>query len=187
MYVTERCVFELTDRGLALTEIAPGVDLERDILARMDFEPYMPQPPRLMEAAIFNPAPMELRERMLAMPLAARFWYDAGKNILFIDFERLRVASVADVTALEREVEALTGPLGHRVYAIVNYDHFESPLRSRTSTPPWSSDSRSAATRASRVSTSGFLRAKLGAALNGATFAHVYESAEEALRHVRDS
>ena len=188
LYVTERCVFELTDRGLALTEIAPGVDLERDILARMDFEPYMPQPPRLMDAAIFNPAPMELRERMLAMPLAARFSYDAEQNILFINFERLRVTSVADVTALEREVEALTGPLGHRVYAIVNYDHFELA--------PEVEDEYAAMvkrleerfyTHVTRFSTSGFLRAKLGAALKRRDVApHVYESADEALRHVRD-
>ena len=189
MYVTERCVFELTDRGLTLTEIAPGVDLERDILARMDFEPYIPQPPRLMDAAIFNPAPMELRERMLAMPLAARFSYDTEKNILFINFERLRVASMADVTALEREVEALIGPLGHRVYAIVNYDHFEIA--------PEVEDEYAAMvkrleehfyTRVTRFSTSGFLRAKLGAALKRRDVApHVYESAEEALRNVRDS
>ena len=189
LYVTERCVFELADRGLELTEIAPGVDLERDILARMDFEPYMPQSPRLMEAAIFNPAPMGLRERMLAMPLAARFTYDAGQNILFINFERLRVASVADVTALEREVEALTGPLGRSVYAIVNYDHFELA--------PEVEDEYAAMvkrleerfyTRVTRFSTSGFLRAKLGAALKRRDVApHVYESPEEALRHVRDS
>lgn len=43
----------LTPEGVVLREVAPGVDLERDILARMDFEPIMPAPPRLMDASLF--------------------------------------------------------------------------------------------------------------------------------------
>lgn len=38
LYVTERCVFELTDRGLKLIEIYPGIDVERDVLSRLPFE-----------------------------------------------------------------------------------------------------------------------------------------------------
>ena len=41
LYVTERCVFQLTKEGLKLIEIAPGVDLEKDILALMDFKPIV--------------------------------------------------------------------------------------------------------------------------------------------------
>ena len=41
VYVTERCVFELGPGGVHLTEIAPGVDLERGILRQMDFEPIV--------------------------------------------------------------------------------------------------------------------------------------------------
>ncbi len=61
LYITERCVFELSAAGLVLTEIAPGVDLQRDILDRMEFAPLMPTAPRLMDARIFADAPMHLR------------------------------------------------------------------------------------------------------------------------------
>ena len=61
LYVTERCVFRLGPDGIELTEIAPGIELERDILAHMDFTPVMRAAPRLMDERIFRPGPMGLR------------------------------------------------------------------------------------------------------------------------------
>ena len=55
LYVTERCVFQLTAEGLELIEIAPGVDIQADILARMDFAPIIRHAPRLMDARLFHP------------------------------------------------------------------------------------------------------------------------------------
>ena len=63
LYVTERCVFELTTQGLRLTEVAPGIDIERDILAQMDFWPLV-DTPALMPACLFEVAPMGLREHL---------------------------------------------------------------------------------------------------------------------------
>ncbi|MDD3937197.1 acyl CoA:acetate/3-ketoacid CoA transferase [Rhodoferax sp.] len=54
IYITERAVFKLTGAGVALTEIAPGVDLQRDILDHMGFIPLMPEPPRVMDFALFS-------------------------------------------------------------------------------------------------------------------------------------
>ena len=63
LYITERCVFRLTGEGLELIEIAPGVDLERDILARMDFRPLI-RAPKEMDPALFLPESTGLRARL---------------------------------------------------------------------------------------------------------------------------
>lgn len=54
IYVTERAVFELREAGLTLTEIAPGVDLERDIVAQMAFRPVVAEDLKVMDARIFR-------------------------------------------------------------------------------------------------------------------------------------
>jgi propionate CoA-transferase len=64
LYVTERAVFEATERGLLLTEVAPGVDLERDVLAQMEFEPIMDGDPRPMDPRLFTAGPMGLAQRL---------------------------------------------------------------------------------------------------------------------------
>ena len=59
LYVTERCVLELTTKGLRLAEVAPGIDIERDILALLPFD-IVVERPALMDARIFRPEPMNL-------------------------------------------------------------------------------------------------------------------------------
>ncbi len=66
VYVTERAVFELTQDGLMLTEIAPGIDLEKDILAHMEFKPMVSKDLKLMPAGIFRPVWLELRYELEA-------------------------------------------------------------------------------------------------------------------------
>jgi propionate CoA-transferase len=60
-YVTERGVFKLTAEGLKLIEIAPGVDLEKDILEQMKFKPIVTEQPQLMKPSIFIDRPMEVK------------------------------------------------------------------------------------------------------------------------------
>jgi len=54
LYITERCVFELTGDGLLLREVAPGVDVQRDIVEKMAFKPIVPDEVALMDGAIFR-------------------------------------------------------------------------------------------------------------------------------------
>ena len=86
LYVTERCVFALTAEGLELTEVAPGIDIERHILAHMGFRPIIREP-RSMDARIFRPEPMGLREALLDIPLERRLSYDQETATFFVNFE----------------------------------------------------------------------------------------------------
>lgn len=60
-YITERCVMELTEEGLMITEIAPGIDLARDVLDHADFDIRVSSDLRQMDAALFRPHPLGLR------------------------------------------------------------------------------------------------------------------------------
>jgi propionate CoA-transferase len=182
LYVTERCVFSLGPNGLELVEVAPGIDVERDILALMDFKPVIPRDPSLMDPRIFRDGVMDLRDDLLTIPLPQRFSFDEQQNLFFVNLERFVVRSSADIKAVEKAAEAKLAPLGRRVYAIVNYDNF--------SIPPELLDEYSAMVRSltdrfysgvSRYTTSGFLRIKLGEALeNRGVAPHIFESADEA-------
>ena len=188
LYVTERCVFRLTMDGLELIEIAPGIDLGRDILAKMDFKPLIPKKPALMDKRIFAAEPMGLREDMLSIPLEQRFTYDEATNYFYVNLERFAMRDERDIERIRQIVIDRIAPLGKRVYAIVNYDNF--------TIAPELLDPYSAMVRGlmdkyyaevTRYTTSGFLRMKLGDALEKRGVApHIYESAAEAEKSLQE-
>ena len=188
LYVTERCVLALRPDGIELVEVAPGVDIERDILARMDFRPLIPRDPIEMDARIFRPETMNLRADLVGVPLASRFTYDPIQNILFVNLERFALNSRDDIAAIEKMVEAKVASLGERVYAIVNYDNF--------TVLPELLDEYSAMVRGlmdryysgvSRYTTSGFLRMKLGELLTKRGVSpHIFENAAQARKDWRE-
>lgn len=61
MYITERAVFELGKEGLILTEIAPGVDLEKDVLNQMEFKPIVSGNLKIMDSRLFMDKSMGLK------------------------------------------------------------------------------------------------------------------------------
>ncbi len=61
LFVTERAVFKLGDKGIELIEVAPEVDIEKDILAKMEFKPRILNNVEYMNKELFNDKPMNLR------------------------------------------------------------------------------------------------------------------------------
>lgn len=128
LFVTERCVFRLALEGgrscLELIEIAPGVDVERDVLAHMDFRPAISPQLKEMDARLFAPLAMNWRTDFLALPLAQRLVYDAHQELFFVNFEGFEVGDVATIDAICAKVAELLAPLARKVPAVINYDNF---------------------------------------------------------------
>ncbi len=123
LYVTERCVFRLGPKGLTLSEVAPGIDIERDILALLPFVPAI-DGPRAMDAAIYQPGAMGLRSRMLDIHIDDRLTYDVELNTVYMNYAGMRVRDEDDINTIVAAVDKLLGPLGKRVHAVVNYERF---------------------------------------------------------------
>jgi propionate CoA-transferase len=182
LYVTERCVFRLGPRGLELAEVAPGVDIERDILAHMEFEPVV-ESPVTMDARIFRDEPMKLKEALLSIGLVDRMTYDARKQTAFYNFQGLRIRARKDVDDVRAAAENLCRSIGKKVAVVVNYDDFEideSVVDEYADMVKYLSERYY--TTVSRYTTSAFMRLKLGAALeNRGVAAHIFETQREVL------
>ena len=183
IYVTERCVFELTPEGLELTEVAPGVDIERDILAHMAFRPIIKNP-LPMDERIFKDETMKLKDTLLSLALPDRISYQEDRNILFLNFQGLHLRTPKDAHDVQEAVEQVCKGIGHKVNVVVNYDAFEideaameayGQVISFMVTHYYS--------EVTRYTTSSFLRSKLGHAISDRGLApHIYETKTESAK-----
>lgn len=123
LYVTERCVFRCGRRGLELTEVAPGINIDRDILAHMGFRPVV-ENVKPMDARIFQDAPMGLRAEFLGAPLAQRVGFDEVANLLTVNFRGFRISSAHDLDQLRCLVEHHCAGREGQVDCVVWYDGF---------------------------------------------------------------
>jgi propionate CoA-transferase len=179
LFVTERCVFRLTSKGLKLIEIAPGVDLDRDVLGQMAFRPVI-EDIAVMDARIFLPEPMELKRELLHLDLPDRIAFDPATGRLFINFEKMRIRTAEEIDQVRAQVETVCAPLGRKVDVIVNYDGFriEDDLEPAYARMVRTLEKRFYET-VTRYSGSAFMRMKLGETFRDEAH-HIFETREAA-------
>jgi propionate CoA-transferase len=187
LYVTERCVFRLTARGPELIETAPGIDLERDILAHMSFRPAISKSLTRMDKRIFLPAAMDLKEALLDLPLEDRIVYDRARNTLFVNFEAMHIRTPEDVLAIHTALDGRCRAIGRKVRAVVNYDAFRLDEAAADSFAGMVQFIESAHyERVTRYTTSAFMRLKLGRVLSYGAAPHIFQSGLEARRALEE-
>ncbi|TXG86019.1 MAG: acyl CoA:acetate/3-ketoacid CoA transferase [Rhodocyclaceae bacterium] len=188
LYVTERCVFRLTPDGMELIEIAPGIDLERDILAQMEFRPQISPQLKLMDARIFSEGSMGLRAELQTLPLDRRLTYDAGQNLFFVNFDNLEIRRTEQIDDIRRLIGEKLGKLDHKVYAIINYDNFSIAPELLDAYVEMVRDVVTRYyTRVTRYTTSAFTRAQIGDALSTRQLSpHIFDNQGDALASLKD-
>jgi propionate CoA-transferase len=126
---------------------------------------------------------MGVKDDLLTIPLEARFAYDAGRNIFFLNMEGMSLVSQGEVQAIGTEVGNRLAVIGKKVQMVINYDNFYlDPALADN----YKALIRSLADRyyasATRYTTSSFMRLKLSEDLSDRGLApHIYESRQEAI------
>ncbi|MGQ0456555.1 MAG: acyl CoA:acetate/3-ketoacid CoA transferase [Hyphomicrobium sp.] len=181
IYVTERCVFQLTPDGLELIEVAPGIDIEKNILAHMDFKPIINKPTP-MDRRIFVDEPMDLLSDLLNLKLSERVSYDSDRNILFVNLEGWSVRKKSDIDDLRKTLVDARIAAGRRVNAVVNHDGCriaDDLYDDYAEMIEYMLENHYLTT--TRYTTSAFMRMKMQEALKKrGVNPHIYERAEEA-------
>jgi propionate CoA-transferase len=187
IYVTERCVFQLTPGGLELIEVAPGIDIDKHILAHMDFKPIINKP-MPMDRRIFVDDPMELLSELLNLKLSERVSYDSDRNILFVNLEGWSVRKKSDIDDLRKTLVAACVAAGRRVNSVVNHDGCriaEDLYDSYAEMIQYMMDDHYLTT--TRYTTSAFMRLKMQEALSKRGLApHIFERTEDAHAFLED-
>jgi propionate CoA-transferase len=181
IYVTERCVFQLTPGGLELIEVAPGIDIEKHILAHMDFKPIINKP-MPMDRRIFVDDPMDLLTELLNLKLSERVSYDSDRNILFVNLEGWSVRKKSDIDDLRKTLVAACVAAGRRVNSVINHDGCriaEDLYDDYAEMIQYMMDDHYLTT--TRYTTSAFMRLKMQEALSKRGLApHIFERQEDA-------
>jgi len=187
LYITERCVFKLVEEGLELIEIAPGIDLERDILNQMNFRPIMCDI-KEMDMRIFREKTMKLRRQLLEIPLADRLYYDAEQNIVFSNLSGLEISTKEELEELSDALNEFFRNLGRKVNIIANYDGISiAPKLSAKFANALSQLEYDYYLTTTRYTTSAFLRQKLGEDLKQRSIqSHIFETQQEAAAYIQE-
>jgi len=178
-------VLRLTPGGLEVIELAPGVDLQRDVLDPLPFPLAVSPELRPMDPAIFIPGRMGLAEGPV-LDLRERVTYRADADVLYLNFEGLHLDTEDDAADFAAQLEPALAAYGRKLAAVVNYDNFR--LSPAAADRYWAMVRHHTArylSSTTRYSTNAFFRHRLGERLALARLdGHVYRSFDEAVHHL---
>ena len=132
---------------------------------------------------------MGLSAALLDLQLTERLSYDAGRNILFVNFQGYAIHDAEDVECVRRVLAALCQQAGRKVALVANYDdfHIDETISSNYFAMVEDLHAQYYST-ATRYTTSAFMRMKLGASLSSRKgAAHLFETQSEAVEFLRQS
>jgi len=124
-YITERAVFTLTPEGIELTEIAPGIDLQRDVLDQMEFKPLIREPLGTMDLSIFAEGPMNLKEKVFGLQIDKRIHQCSVSQVVYIDLRGVCVYDKKTIADIDGAIRAAAAKAGGKIDAIVSLDQFD--------------------------------------------------------------
>jgi propionate CoA-transferase len=173
-------VFSLTPEGPELIEVAPGIDIQKDILDQMGFDPII-NDPVIMDPRIFAEDPMRLDVDLLYLDIDDRIAMDPEGGYLFVNFEKLRLRTERDVARIRSRIETICAARSEKVDVIVNYDdtRIDPDIEHGFAEMVSDMENRFYGT-VTRYSGSALMRMKLGDILRRNVAPHIFECAEEA-------
>jgi propionate CoA-transferase len=130
-YVTERAVFRRTAAHpvIELVEIAPGVDLQRDVLDQMEFKPVISPDLKVMDKRIFMEGKMNVVSELFGS-FDERVTYHEGSHMVYLDLFGIILSTAEDVNWFFSSLRRLLDPIlekggGAKVDIVINYDGFD--------------------------------------------------------------
>lgn len=129
LYVTERAVFRRTAKNdtLELIEIAPGIDLQKDVLDQMEFTPIISENMKEMDPRIFSNPKMEALTEFFGS-LQDRCIYNEEDHAMYLDLFGVTLDTKHDIEVFAQEFRNILRPLVASkgpINIVVNYDGFD--------------------------------------------------------------
>ena len=103
--------------------MAPGIDIEKEILPNMEFKPVI-NAVAVMDRRIFQSRQMGIRPELLTLDIDERIQYDPEINTLRLNFKGLEIETADDIEIIKQVAEKKCRAAGKKVKAIVDYESF---------------------------------------------------------------
>lgn len=181
-FITERCLFKLTKKGLELIEIAPGIDLQKDVLDKMAFAPVVAANLKTMDERIFLPQPMKIRKDE-KVSFEDRILFEQATNTMYINLEGIVIHNVAEVKEIDEALVEQFEQIEEKFKVVINYDNFHLADEAEEEFFAMVKRNQKYFLSSTRYSTNAFFRRHIGTKFQKIN-AVLYANSKEAREHL---